>query len=491
MDNNKVKEFIISQRENNVPDAEIQAFLIEKGALQGVTQPEQSDNNTGIKATGFVRGLGKSALSTIQGAGEFGQNILQQTAGRVVEKITGTPKEELGARAFDEGTEQSDRIKEIATPDNTGESVGKFTGDVAQFFIPATRVAKLQKGSSLVAKIAGQSISDTGVQLLKEGEVNNDVRDTAILSTLIPTGFAGGSAGIKKLLGKSGGASKVINSLIKPASREFSYGKNPGLAVAEEGIIASSLDDLATKIDETLTLKSGEYINTVKQSGAIVDVSKSFSPIDEAIETAVKQNNQGLVNRLNDIKVALTNNLSSQADEAGNEIIKSTGVKQLDNLSAEDLVTLKREIGDMTSFTGNASDDKLVNKALKSIYGNIKTSIDEAVPGSSDLSERIASLISAKTATVNRVGIMARQNIGGFTGKVLTGAGTLASIFTANPLPALIGLGAQGIESGLSTPAFKTRLAKFLIEASQSEKDELFKALPGVRAIINREIGND
>lgn len=450
-------------------------------------QPESTNEG----APGIVRGLGQSAGNLLKGAGEMGQDILQNTAGRVVEKITSTPKEQLGTPAFEKGTDVSNKLDEAFTPETSGEKIGNLVGDVAQFVIPATQVAKAQKGMSLAKKIVGQAVSDTGVQAVREGELNKDVAETAILSLAFPAAIAGGQMTLKKALGKSDGAAKIINSLIKPASKEFSYGKNPGKAVAEEGIIAGSLDELVNKIDDVIQGKSQEYKNLVQQSGAVVNVSDAFSPIEDAIKTAVKQNNQGLVNRLNTIKLALTNNLGSTIDDAGNEVIKSMGAKQLDNLTADQLVDLKREIGELTSFTGNPSDDKLVNKALKSIYGNIKSKIDEAVPGSSSLSEKIASLISAKTATANRINILERQNLGNFTGKVLGGAGVLSTIFTGNPVGALIGLGAAGIENAMGTPAFKTRFAKFISGATQSQKDELFKAMPGLRAIINRELGQE
>lgn len=472
---------------------DLQSRFAEIDAIaSGQTLDQDITNKTsGIKTPGIVRGLGKSALGLAQGAGELGQNILQGTVGRVVEDMTDVPKEDLGVKVFEKGTEQFKQVEQATIPETTGEKVGKFAGDVAQFIIPSTKVSKIQKGSSLVSKIIGQAVSDTVTQTVKEGELNKDVRDTAILSLAIPSIATGGKIAINKLLNKSSVAGRVINSLIKPAKNEFSYGKNPGKVVADEGIVANSLDELATKIDNTISNKSKEYINAIKKSGAVIDVTDAFGSIDDAIKIAVKQNNQGLVNRLNTIKVALTNNLDSVVDDAGNEIIKSTGVKQLDNLTAEELVTLKREIGDMTSFTGNPSDDKLVNKALKTIYGNIKSKIDSMVPGSSEMSEKIASLISAKTATINRVGLLERQNLSNFTGKVLGGAGALTSIFTANPIPALIGLGAGGLENAMSTPAFKTRLAKFLSTASKAQLKELYTGLPGARAIINREIGND
>lgn len=458
--------------------------------VQNQPQPQEKQSTQG-DLKGFATGVGKSVLETVQGAGQLGQDLLQQTAGRAVEKITGQPKEQMGSPVLEKGTPQFDKLKGATVAQGGAEKAGKFVGDIAQFVIPATNLSKVQKSASLASKIAGQAISDTTVQSVKEGELNKDVANTAIFSLAFPTALAGGQKFMNSILKKSDMAGKVINSLIKPSKNEFSYGKNAGKAIADEGITANSLDDLGNKVEDVISKRSQEYINEIKKSGVVLDVTKSFSSLDNAIKTAVSQNNQTLVNRLNSLKTALTHNLTSVVDEAGNEIIQSAGLKQLDNLTPEQLVELKRDIGKMTAFTGNPSDDKLVNSALKSIYGDVKSKIDSAVPNSSKMSEKIASLISASTAIKNRIGILERQNLGNFTGKVMGGAGVLTSIFTANPVPALIGFGASGIENAMGTPAFKTRFAKFLSGATKQQKDKLFKAMPTLRAIIEREIGND
>lgn len=105
---------------------------------------------TGIKGIGT--GIAKSLIETTRTAGALGQEIAQQTAGRVVETITGVPKEELGTQIFDEKPEELE-------PKGGAEKVGAVIGDIATFFIPGA------KGT----QIAGSVIKKTGEKVFKQG----------------------------------------------------------------------------------------------------------------------------------------------------------------------------------------------------------------------------------------------------------------------------------------------------------------------------------
>lgn len=105
---------------------------------------------TGIKGIGT--GIAKSLLETVRTTGAIGQEIAQQTAGRVVETITGTPKEDLGTQIYDEKPE-------VLEPQGTAEKTGALVGDIATFFIPGA------KGT----QIAGSIIKKTGEKVFKQG----------------------------------------------------------------------------------------------------------------------------------------------------------------------------------------------------------------------------------------------------------------------------------------------------------------------------------
>jgi len=81
---------------------------------------------------------------------------------------------------------------------------------------------------------------------------------------------------------------RLINSLIKPSLRVESYGKNPGLRVAQEGLTASSFEDLSKKISERRGSIFGEMETIANKSGKTVDLSDVIIPIDKALEKAMK-----------------------------------------------------------------------------------------------------------------------------------------------------------------------------------------------------------
>jgi hypothetical protein len=444
------------------------------GSLEDAKKPQ----GTGTFGTGFQRGAGKTFFGLGRLAGKAATGIGKVIPGE-------DPLERVGQRI-----EEGYRALEPHLEAKPGEELGMFTEQVAEFAIPAGKVAQLTKGKALVGRMAAEGITGGAVATAQEGKFDNTARDIAILSAIFP----GAGALLKTARVKIGtkAAPKIINSLIKPLKRDMSFGKNPGRGVAAEKIIASSLDDLESKIGSVLDRRINELNALASKSDAIFDVSKTLQPIDDAIDKAVSQNRPELVKRLEDAKKALSENLVRGVDPAtGRTVIQSSGMRNLTQMSAEEAVGFKRAIGDITAFTGNPSDDKLVNSALKRTYGRVKEMIVTKIPESSELSERVADLISARTAAKYRAEIAARQNLIQFTPKVLGGAGLAGSIFSGNPIPAIVGMGAAGLEKALGTPAAKTRLAKWLASASREEKRQLFQKAPWARGIIQEAMRSE
>lgn len=448
-------------------------------------QPEQSG-----AIAGFAKGIGESALGALHGVGRIGRGIQKTIAGGA-EKIgfgsvfpTGKPG------VFDEGSEEFAKAKEITTPETTSEKVGKIAGDILQYVIPVSKVSKATSGASLLSRVLAEGSVSGGIAALQSGEFGKDARDVAIVSALFPAGGAllkAGKTAAGGVIGKEG-ASRIVDSLIKPLKKDLAYGKNPGRAVAEEGIVANTLDELETKIGARLEKRLGDLKNMLSGGNAKVTLDNVFKPLDDAMQTAAKQNNEALLKRIQETRKALEENLVLSTDDAGNYVINTAGKRNLANMTAEELTQFKRDIGDITAYTGNASDDKLVNAALRDIYSSVKLEIEKAVPGAKEVNTRIADLISAKTATKYRADIAERQNLIGLGEKVVGAGGLVASLATGNPVPAILGLGAIGAEKALSTPRAKTELAKWLAGASSVEKKELFNKAPWIKGIINKII---
>ena len=114
-------------------------------------------------------GIVKGAASTLQGLGELGTKI----GAPIVSAISGVPKEQIGAPMFKEGTPEYEKTKEILKANTGAESVGKFGEQVAEFFIPAGQVAKVEKilashtGTSLVEKLA-PIVGDNAANLISK-----------------------------------------------------------------------------------------------------------------------------------------------------------------------------------------------------------------------------------------------------------------------------------------------------------------------------------
>ncbi|MEK7068256.1 MAG: hypothetical protein AAB964_00385, partial [Patescibacteria group bacterium] len=301
-------------------------------------------------------------------------------------------------------------------------------------------------------------------------------------------------------------APKIVNSLIKPLLKDFSYGKNPGRAVAEEGIVGNSLDDLAKNIG-TRRQEVGEKIGTINAKfdaggKARVDLSGVLSPLDEAMKKAAASNNQGLVTRLQAVKDSLTHELVLGTAEDGAQVITKGKPRQFYNTKFANAFDMKRLVGDGTRWTGNASDDKDVNGALKRVYGAIKERIGkaaakadpEAAQELGKLNEKYADLTSAEIATKYRDKIDQRQNLVSL--KVGAAGGTtavVAAITTGGAaIPVILaGLSGAALEAAFSHPAVKSRVAAWLAKESPSVLEKFITKNPKIANILNYTFATD
>lgn len=280
---------------------------------------------------------------------------------------------------------------------------------------------------------------------------------------------------------------RLINSIIKPLKKDFAYGKNAGEMVAKEGIIANNFDDLAAKINQRkneIGKQIGEVVKDPRINSKKSNYADLVNPIDEAIAEASKspRTNAGVIKRLNDTKM----DILGAKEMPDGQIIYT---RDFSKLSPSEAVEIKREIGQMTKWTGNDSDDKAVNLALKKVYGKLKSKINEVVPGLKDLNERYASMETADIAVKYRDKILQRQNAINIFPKMSIGGGILGGFALGNPvMGSLIGLGAAGLEKALASTAFKTRLARTLSKIGEAEKSKVYKMFPKVEKIMSEFI---
>ena len=329
--------------------------------------------------------------------------------------------------------------------------------------------------------------------------------------------------------------SRIVNSLVKPLLKDFSYGKNPGRAIAEERIVANNFDDLVSKISakrQEIGTKLGTLSETLDKEavtkGLSIDLTNVLNPIDDAIAKAYEmpRTNSALMNRLEDLKKDI---IKSEAPAGGptwteflkgkmgpamkkygnhGEAVKALSVeykklgqevptRKLSGLTFKETLDIKRKIGDATKWTGNASDDKAVNAALKKVYGRIKETTNskagEVSPARAfnlrKLNEKYADLTSAEIAAKYRDKIIERQNIVSLQGHIgALGMGLLTFVQTGGQaIPAIIaGAGGAALDKALGSTAVKTRIAAWLAKATPQQIKAIETKAPGFAAAIQR-----
>lgn len=368
---------------------------------------------------------------------------------------------------------------------------GQLGGEITSLAAPVGAIGKVAKTgaealgagqkTAKLTQAATEGLAFTAGQGLMEGE-KQSLEDYAInagLNIAFP-----GVGMVAKSVGENMPA-RIINSLIKPVQKDFAYGKNPGRAVAELVPPSNSMEELVKNIDVTLNDVGSRIGQVVSQSPNLkgIDLSYTLKPIDEALKNANKtpRTNQTLISRLESVKEDLVDNIQNGIDPQ----------------------SYKKLIGELTKWTGNATDDAVINKSLKQVYGSTRDKMD--VVFSKELtpeqfaqykkdSEAYGDLLSAKNAAEHRDKLLERQDLISFGAK---NAGFLAALSTAIAtggagIPAILaGLAGAGVDKAMATPAFKTRLARLLSKLAPKDVETFFDKVPTAKSLFDEQQLNE
>lgn len=454
---------------------------------QKKVRPEVS--SIGKNAKEFGAGVLKGAGSTLYGVGQLGEKAFNVLSGRKETTLKEKPSILVPQTPAEKAGFAGEQIGEFFIP---GGAISKGTKALESSVQAAKLAPKLEAGLKLGGKAAIEGVAGGAITAAQRGEFDKNTTDAAIISSLFPLTGAAYSKG--KQIGKDF-APRIVNSLVKPLMKDFSYGANPGRAVAEEGIVANNLDELATKINSSkkrIGSEIGQITSQGTRAGKILDLSSALKPLDDAIAHAGRspRTNAELISRLQNAKDDL---LGKAVDEAGNVSF----TRKLSGLSPDEAFEFKKIISDITKFTGNASDDATVNKALKQVYGNTKEKLNGALSGFKSssgkditkLNEKYADLTSAEIATIYRDKIMERSNLISLPQQI-AGLGTAITAFISSggqALPTILaGASAITIEKALASPAIKTRVAAWLAKTSPEERKRIFNIFPALKGIATK-----
>jgi predicted ABC-type ATPase len=452
-----------------------QGFTIE-GYNDKPVQSAVSNVGGAVKSLigGIGEGVGGIALSGIQKGGEYLVN--KYGTEQMKQNVAAAPtlrqqyQQQMGKQenpSLYGAGQLGGEVMSLAAPVG---AVGRLAKTGVEALGAGSKVAKLtQAGTEGAAFTAGQGLQSGEKQSLTDYAINTG------LNIAVP-----GAGMVAKGLGENV-APRIINSLIKPLAKDFAYGKNPGKAVAELVTPANDFEGLISNISSTLDGVGSRIGSVVNQSQNLkqIDLSYTLKAIDEAINNANKtpRTNASLISRLEGVKSDLVDNIQSGIDPQ----------------------SYKKLIGDLTKWTGNASDDQAVNKALKQTYGSTRQVMDDVL--SKELSpeqfaqykadsEAYGNLLSAKNAAEYRDKINERQNLISFGAKnagLLTGVMTAVSTGGAGVPAILAGLAGAGIDKALATPAFKTRLASLLSKLAPKDVSTFFDTVPTAKSLFTEQ----
>ncbi len=227
-------------------------------------------------------------------------------------------------------------------------------------------------------------------------------------------------------------------------------------------------------------------------------MSSAVKPLDEAMQQAVKSNNPTLLNSLYNVKIALTHELEQKTSDSGVPQIVKGAEKNLSNIDYSQGVKILSDIADHTKFTGNPSDDKALNAAVKKAYGAARESMNSAAEKADpslgkevkSLNKRFGDLSAARSSIEHRDLVLKRQNILTLANKFAIPVAVVGSIATGNYKTAAgVLLGELAVKAGGSTAA-KTRIAQFLERLGPEERQGILNSTPAIKNVWERLTGN-
>ena len=491
----------LAQANINLPSQVLQSQgFVSEGETPGIFKPGKKIGEVfGVEK--FFRGLGQTAANLtgttkkVTGA----MDTLQKAQGDIIRRIQqnrklGKDTQRLQSEANRLGQEIQQlggQTQSILTDDLEDREVIGSAIQTAGLAIPG-----VGKGASLGTKVAAGFgtgfVSDIGASLQNMDKKTIEAFKPglgAFIGAALPLAGAGLKAAKKLVTNKA--PRGVINNLIRPKKANLAYGKDPAGALIKENIVAKNWDDLVSKVDDAIKRNADEFNTAVANSKKIIDASDIVKSLDDGIDEAVRLNNASVANQLIAKKRAITEVLETTLDDAGKISISGTP-RDLSKLTPAQAVELKRNVlGKLAQFTGNASDDKLVNAAVQKSYRQLDSLIDDVVPGSAKINQQISSLIGAQNAIKSRSEALLRQNLIGLTGTLKTAGGAAASLLTGNPLFFALSAGETAFTEGLKkNPQFATLVASKIRSMAPEAIEDLVKAAPSAMPFIQNALRN-
>lgn len=408
MDNQQIKNFIESSRKSGISDDKIYSFLQAKGAIPA--EQLKREGETGF--SGFRTGLGQSALGVLKGTAQFGEEIGQTILGKKL--VPGVySDEQIEERAREKGGVNKLFTEDTLTPKTGAEKAGKFTGDVAQYVIPGSKVTKLSKASRFLRRVVPRAVSSGTVATLQEGKVGAGT-GIAVGAEIVLPGVGKLLSGVFKKLGTIG------SRLLKGFGADIDTIRNNPQAILNnlkklKGADKEALDKVLTK--ETNIVQSqikslqktvGEQTTKLQEKARPI-LEKTATKIQNGI-FEIRQNARDLygegLGKLKSIDINPTKfraSIQLFLDDIGSFVEGDTRI--LKNVEFSDPINMKKASGLIDDLTNTKLDGlslrKLLDKAKKLRYKTATS--DERLSFNAFISEFEKSIKNTISSATNKL----------------------------------------------------------------------------------------
>lgn len=391
-------------------------------------------------AKDLAKGVGEGLVNTISGADQFATKHLPTWMTTPIGQAA-TPENSARATQY---------AKDLATPTNTSQKVGKGVEQAAEFLAPtgiekgaaSLGSAALGKGGAMVGKLLGSGIHSGTVNAAQGGSFGG--------------GAAMGAAGTGLGMGIKAIAPKIAESAIgiRKTDRAYKAKDAIGRALLDEtkGYTPDSVGESAQKALDKL---NPELESAIASSPNTVSLAAPRKVVAEAVDTATKRGARKSFDQLQPLAEHLDKNIFN--------------VPIANDIPAIDALHLNRGLADDFVGSWNPETLKNVSGTAANAYHELGEGIKSAVPESRPLYSRISNLIPVeKRASGSALNATTTQKL---VNKVAAPTGALAgSIFGAKEgydkggAGGAIagGLGGLILPSLVTTPTGQIALARLL-----------------------------
>jgi hypothetical protein len=291
--------------------------------------------------------------------------------------------------------------------------------------------------------------------------IENDAQQHGAVPALMGAGvdYAAPSAagelvgGIAKPLSRRLAVSDVTN-MVRPSGNDAAFGKQPAVGLLDQpgGTRAWSLPGLLDKSKANLNDAGAAVTNQVANAPQTpLDISGTVAnPFNSALSDAARLNNRTLFGRLQEARDGLTTNQTF--DPSSDSILQVPGPKNLVAVTPNDVLGIKRDVGGQMRWTNQAFDNE-VNSTYGDVYGGLKNTLDNAVPGLEPISSNYGNLKAGVSALERRIPIEERNNPISLNDAVIGGGAAAATglVPAAGAILAKKALLSTPIRTGLQT----------------------------------------